>query len=133
MRAIPTFLLPIALLMFQASAFADPGKDESGHGKKGHGYDRREYRDENGHGNRHGRGHDRREYKEEYVDGNCKVERKYEKNGEYKEERKCSGPRQGYREQPRRGYYEQPPVYVPAPPVMYEDPGTTIRGTIRIP
>jgi hypothetical protein len=33
----------------------------------------------------------RAEFKEEYWDGNSKVERKLEKNGEYKEERKCKG------------------------------------------
>lgn len=38
-------------------------------------------------------GHDRREYKEEYWDGNCKVKRKQDKNGEYEEERKCRAPR----------------------------------------
>jgi len=34
---------------------------------------------------------DRKEYKEEFQDGNCKVERKWERNGDYKEERKCEG------------------------------------------
>jgi hypothetical protein len=32
-----------------------------------------------------------REYKQEYRQGNCKVERKWERNGEYKEETKCKG------------------------------------------
>ncbi|HEY8606067.1 MAG TPA: hypothetical protein VIM12_02995 [Noviherbaspirillum sp.] len=58
-------------------------------------------------------------------DGNCKVERKWEKSGEYKEERKCEGPRQGA--------YEQAPVYVPAPPPVVVEPGITIHGTVRIP
>lgn len=44
---------------------ADPHKDESGHGRRAH--------------------------KEEYRDGHCKVERKWEGNGDYKEERKCEG------------------------------------------
>jgi surface antigen len=35
----------------------------------------------------------RAERKEEFWDGNCKVERKWEKNGNYKEERKCEGGR----------------------------------------
>jgi hypothetical protein len=39
-----------------------------------------------------------REFKEEYDDGRCKVERKLEKSGEYKEEVKCrSGYRSSYR------------------------------------
>lgn len=133
MRTLHILLLPIALLMFQAPAFADPNKDERGHSKKGHGYDRHEHWEDHGHGNRHKRGHDRQEYKEEYVDGNCKIKRKYEKNGEYKEERKCKEPRQSHYEPSRRGYYEQSPVYMPAPPAVYEDSGTVIRGTIRIP
>ncbi|WPG40983.1 hypothetical protein [Variovorax sp. EBFNA2] len=67
-------LRPLALVALLAGslvapAIADPHKDESGHG----------------HGKRHGK----REHKEEYWDGRCKVERKWEKNGEYKEERKC--------------------------------------------
>lgn len=88
------------------TAFADSDKDESGHGKR--------------------RGHDRREFKEEYWDGNCKVERKLEKNGDYKEERKCKGP--------RTGYYEAAPVYAPAPAAVIVEPGgVTIHGTVRIP
>jgi len=47
-------------------ALADPWKDESGHGWRGG------------------------EYKEEYWDGRCKIERKWEKDGD-KEERKCDG------------------------------------------
>ena len=67
-------LRPLALAALLAGglvapALADPHKDESGHG----------------YGKRHGK----REHKEEYWDGRCKVERKWEKNGEYKEERKC--------------------------------------------
>ena len=32
-----------------------------------------------------------REYKEKYWDGPCKVERKYKRNGDYEEKRKCRG------------------------------------------
>ena len=105
MKPIRALLLPTLLIALPLTALADPWKDESGHGK--------------------GRGHDRREYKQEYWDGNCKVERKLEKNGEYKEERKCKGP--------RHGYYEQAPVYVPAAPPVIVEPGVTIHGTVRIP
>lgn len=93
--------LSALLLAFPLAASADPWKDESGHGK--------------------GRGHERREFKEEYWDGNCKVERKLEKSGEYKEERKCKGP--------RPVYYEQ----VPAPGAVVVEPNITIHGTVRIP
>jgi hypothetical protein len=49
----------------------------------------------NGRWGREGRGYRAynmdREYKQEYRQGNCKIERKWERNGEYKEERKCKG------------------------------------------
>lgn len=105
MKKLHLLLLPLVLAAFPLSAFADRDKDESGHGR--------------------GRGHERREFKEEYWDGNCKVERKLEKNGDYKEERKCKGPRQAY--------YEPAPVYVPAAPPVVVQPGITIHGTVRIP
>lgn len=101
------FLLLSAAVIAPIQVHADPHKDESGHGKG------------------RGRGHDKREYKEEYWDGNCKVERKYEKHGEYKEKRKCKGP--------RHGYYEPAPVYVPVYPPARQDSGITINGTVRIP
>lgn len=59
----------IAGALLAPVAFADDDKDESGK--------RREHR---------------RERKEEFRQGGCKVERKWEKNGDYKEERKCDGP-----------------------------------------
>ena len=94
-----------ALTMMAAPALADPDKDESGKGRWGNrgqheynfdrgrdrGYDRYYSRDRD-----YDRG--RRSYnmerKQEFWDGNCKIERKWERNGEYKEERKCKG---GYR------------------------------------
>ncbi|WP_116341450.1 MULTISPECIES: hypothetical protein [Enterobacter] len=59
------------LLIASTSVYADPWKDESGNGRR---YDY--------HGDSH---------KTVYRDGRCKVERKWEGNGEYKEERKCKG------------------------------------------
>jgi hypothetical protein len=53
----------VAALMMTSPAMGDPWKDESGHGRKGG-----------------------KEWKQEYRDGNCKVERKWERSGEYKEE-----------------------------------------------
>jgi len=106
MTRLLTLLLSAAVVL-PLQAFADPHKDESGHGKG------------------HGRGHDRHEIKEEYWDGNCKVKRKYEKHGEYKEERKCKGPRYGH---------DAPaPVYVPVHPPLRQDSGITINGTVRLP
>ncbi|MDQ9169563.1 hypothetical protein Q8A64_03970 [Oxalobacteraceae bacterium R-40] len=98
------FLSPI-LLAVSITASADPRKDESGHGK--------------------GHKHDRREFKEEYWDGECKVKRKLEKNGEYKEERKCKAP--------RHVHHHAEPVYVLPPPPPVIEPGVTIHGTVRIP
>ncbi|MEJ1166408.1 hypothetical protein V9K97_22070 [Variovorax sp. CCNWLW186] len=106
-------LRPLALLALLAggmsSTMADPHKDESGHGRKG----------------RHG-GH---EYKEEYRDGWCKVERKWDKNGEFKEERKCKGhaaraPRYEYEEAP--AYHRPPPGVIVQPPAMVVEPPTVV-------
>lgn len=108
-------LAAAASVMFCVPALADPDKDESGHG----------------------RGKDR-EHKEEYRDGNCKVERKWEKDGGYKEERKCDGPdkkrhgvdRRYDREDYRRGgrddlqhgrdeYQQRPVVIQPSAAYVY--------------
>ena len=87
-RSFVRAALPVLIGMgFTGQALADPDKDESGHGRKGS-----------------------REYKEEYWDGNCKVERKWEKNGDYKEERKCEG---------RDRHRGRPVVVQPAPVVVY--------------
>jgi hypothetical protein len=68
-------------------AMADPRNDESGHGR--------------------GKGrHGDREY--EYRDGRCKVERKGEKGGEYKVERKCKG-RSARARQHDAPYHAAPP------------------------
>ncbi|MCK1639282.1 hypothetical protein IVA95_17125 [Bradyrhizobium sp. 157] len=60
-------------------ALADPWKDESGNGRWRH--DRGAHRAYN---------YDR-DYKQEFYRGPCKIERKWERNGEYKEEMKCKG------------------------------------------
>jgi hypothetical protein len=81
----------LALAASGGVARADPGKDESGKGRERGGYARGYDGDFRG-----GYGYDRprperRAFKEEYDDGVCKVERKLERSGEYKEERKCRG------------------------------------------
>lgn len=91
MKNTCTLLLSTLLLALPLSSVADPWKDESGHDDR--------------------RGYDRREYKEEFWEGNCKVERKLEKNGEYKEERKCKAP--------SHGEYRPPSVYTPPPAATY--------------
>ena len=58
----------ILMLTASTAVYADPWRDESG---------------------RHGA----REFKEEYRQGNCKVEREYKKDGEYKEKRECKAAR----------------------------------------
>jgi hypothetical protein len=67
-----------------SAASADPWKDESGKGRW-----RGEYRDDD----RGSYARDRREYKQEFRYNGCKVERKWERNGGYKEEIKCDGRR----------------------------------------
>jgi hypothetical protein len=75
------------------SASADPWKDESGKGRWRGGYERSD--DGPSRGYRYERPRrERRAFTQEYDDGRCKVERKLERSGEYKEEVKCRG---GYR------------------------------------
>lgn len=76
-------------------AVADPWKDESGHGRGGG------------------------EWKQEYRDGNCKVERKLERSGEYKEEIKCDGPAwaRGYLAPPVIISGRRPPPVASLPPM----------------
>ncbi len=105
-------LLLVVMVAVPVWASADSGKD--GHGK----------------GGKHGR----HEYREAYRDGNCKVVRKWERDGDFKEQRKCKGPRH----EPTRVYVPAPdyapaPVYVPAPAHVIVEPGITIHGTVRLP
>lgn len=91
-------LLVAALLLAPALAAADPHKG----GKHGHGA-----------------------HKQEYWDGNCKVKRKFKKNGDYKEERKCHGEAYG----PGPAYA---PAYAVPAPVLVPAPGIVIQGTVRL-
>jgi hypothetical protein len=86
-------MMGLALAASAGVATADPGKDESGKGRERASssrelrFDRDEARGREDRGERSRR--TTREFKEEYDDGRCKVERKLEKSGEYKEEIKC--------------------------------------------
>lgn len=93
------FLWPVVAAL-SMPAFADPDKDESGHGHRGHD----------------------REDKEEYWDGDCRVERKWEKNGEYEEERKCE--RRGGR---RHGSDPAPAVIAYPPWIVVQQGEPTYR------
>jgi hypothetical protein len=62
-----------ALTLLSVPAFADPGKEND----RAHG--RRDYRVEVNDD----------QYKEEFRVGSCKVEREWERDGDYKEEREC--------------------------------------------
>jgi hypothetical protein len=65
--------------VFSSPALADPNPTLGGRW----GYDRGDY---------YGRSYNEaREYKQEFYRGPCKIERKRERNGEYKEETKCKG------------------------------------------
>lgn len=103
MKKLHRLLLPAFFLALPLPSAADPWKDESGHGKY------------------HGRAY--HEYKEEYWDGNCKVKRKMDKHGGYKEKRECQPPAQVY--------YQPAPVYVVPPPVVIE-PGVRVNGVITL-
>jgi hypothetical protein len=103
MKPLRLLLIPVLLCAFPLTALADDDDDHRGRGRK------------------HGHG----EYQDEYWDGNCKVERKFKKNGDYKEKRKCRGP--------QHVYSEPMAVHVPAPQPLIVEPGITVHGTIRIP
>jgi hypothetical protein len=87
-------------------ALGDPWKDESGHG----------------------RGWGKREWKQEYRDGPCRIERKWKRNGDYKEEVECDGPpwARGYivpPPAPARGWAGRAPSFPPLPSgPVYGDP-----------
>ncbi len=95
-------LLSMSLVVFSVEhAAADPGKDESGQGKRGN-YKEEYKRDNDG-------------YEYEYKDGDCQYEYKEDKHG-YKEERKCKG-RRDHSWAPRH----RPPVH------RYPPDDTTMR------
>ena len=95
MKAIHVSTLLFALAAMPSAAVARPDKDGRGHGKARPG---------------------RHEYKHEYWDGNCKVEIK-QKNGDYKEERKCKAPRHVHHHAPSHVVVVPQPVVVAPQPV----------------
>ena len=72
--------IALMVVLVAGPALADSWKDESGKGRWS-GYDRRYDRSYN-----YGR-----EYKEEFYRGRCKIERKWERDGDYEEKIKCKG------------------------------------------
>jgi hypothetical protein len=64
--------LVIALMLLSVPAFSNPGDEDRAHGRRDH---RVEVNDD--------------EYEEEFRVGNCKVEREWERDGDYREEREC--------------------------------------------
>ncbi len=80
--------------------------------------------DDDDHHHRYKRG----EYKEKYWDGACKVERKWKRNGDYSEKRKCrdDDDDQGY----AYGYAPRPamvPMMPVAPAIVINPPPIVIR------
>jgi surface antigen len=100
--------------------------------------------DKHGHKHGHEHGHERHGqhqhgHKEVYWDGNCKVERKWEKDGDFKEKRKCKA---DYRPAPRPVAVKPAPVVVYPPWVVVEqgrpqryrvgyEPAPVARGPVR--
>lgn len=79
--------------------------------------------DDDRHRHRHGK------YKETFWDGPCKVERKWNRKGHYKEERKCKG---GYAAHyPPPAYYAAPApaagVYLSPPSLVIQPPAIVIQ------
>ena len=114
MKRILCVMVALACAGAITPVFADPDKDESGHGR--YKYER--------HGYKGG------EHKEEYWEGNCKIERKWEKSGEYKEERKCEGPRydmRGYSRDYPPPYYQEPGVILQPPAIVIQPPPIILK------
>lgn len=88
-RTLLPLLMNALLLAFTPAAVADDDEDEGGNGRY--------------------RGHER---EEEFWDGNCKIERKWKKNGDYKEKRKCKGSRAPAYVQPAQPAVVYPPWMV---------------------
>ena len=97
MKVFGIAALSLALSGSMSAATADPWKDESGKGRERGGYSGFDgsYPGRGfGYGPRYGE-YGGRERKVEYDDGRCKVERKWGKHGDYKEEVKCRGGSRG--------------------------------------
>lgn len=113
MRFIPGRLLPglamASALTIALPAAADSWKDESGHGRHRH------------HHHHHHGG------KQVFYDGPCKIERKWKRNGEYKEETKCGG----YAYGPTYYAYPAYPTYG-YPPMVMVPSGPSISVTIPL-
>jgi surface antigen len=106
----PAYLLTaLALVLPAASAFADHDDRE----------DRRDKR------------RPRQHHHEVFMDGDCKIERTWKKNGDYKEKRECKRARQ-----PVHVVVSQPPVVVyppwfdQQPPQVYEPPRPSRRQPV---
>lgn len=76
-----TMAVALMALVAASPALGDPWKDESGHG----------------------RGWGKGEWWHEHRRGDCRIERKWSRNGDYREEIRCDGP-------PRAGGYVVPPA-----------------------
>jgi hypothetical protein len=124
MKIIGIAALTLILAAPLGIAKADPWKDESGH-SRGKGEHSRHW-DRERHGDRDWGRRDHpggRERKVEYDDGRCKVERKWGKNGEYKEERKCrGGPGREFGSRGHHGYGSSQSPHGYAPPHGYGGP-----------
>lgn len=67
--------------------------------------------------------HESYERKEEYWDGNCKVERTWKRNGDYKEERQCEGGHHYADHHHDDHHYREPEVAVVLPPWLQRESG----------
>lgn len=104
------------LLALSTPSLADPGGRGHGHGRHPHAQERGPSLGPLG-----------QRYIEEYLDGLCVVERQWEKNGRYKEQRKCPGsmaqaPRYGVRYAASATVLPALPTIVVQPPVLVVQP-----------
>lgn len=112
--AVAACLVTVAM----PAAWAHPGKGHGGHKHDSHAAEYHPYRGGS--------------YREDFRDGTCRVQRKWDKKGRYKEKRDCHahGPHvsgHGLRPYPPQQAAALPGLYVQPPAVVIQPPGVVIR------
>lgn len=118
MKHLSTRVFVLTLLTaLSCPAVADPGGRGHGHGRHG--------RDDDERGHSHGPKGSM--YTEQYLDGLCMVERRWDKHGRYREERRCREP--AAYGTPYGIQYAAPPtvIAVPPPAIVIQPPALVIR------
>ncbi len=114
-----TMLFAAAAVLAAAPAWAHDDDDHH-HGKgHGHGHHKHDHHKHDKHEHKHHKHKHKHKagHKEEFWDGHCKVERKWERDGSFKEERKCKAPQ----------VVQRPVQVVPVQPVVVYPPWIVVQ------